>query len=93
MAKLKSEVWQKKYDEKGTTLRERFIRNSTEMASKFSGALSGAVNGIQKTKLFRTALEKLAGIEKERILPAYAAQPFYKWFAKMGVIFNPIAQL
>ncbi len=82
MAKLKSEVWQKKYDAEGINLRERFIRNSTEMADKFSGALSGIVNGIQKTKLFRASLEKLAGIEKERILPEYAAQPFYKWFSK-----------
>jgi len=47
MGKLKGEVWQKKYDEKGIPLRDRF-----------------------------------AGIEKDRILPAYATQPFYKWFAK-----------
>ena len=82
MAKLKGEVWQKKYDEKGIPLRDRFVRESTKMASRFSGALSGIVNGIQKTKLFRATLEKLAGIEKERLLPEYASQPFYKWFAK-----------
>ncbi len=82
MGKLKGEVWQKKYDEKGIPLRDRFVRDAASMAATFSGALSGIVNGVQKTKLFRSTLEKVAGIEKERILPEYAAQPFYKWFAK-----------
>lgn len=82
MGKLKGEVWQKKYDEKGIPLRDRFVRDSASMAAKFSGALSGMVNRIQQTKLFRSTLEKVAGIEKERTLPAYAGQPFYKWFAK-----------
>ena len=82
MGKLKGEVWQKKYDEKGIPLRDRFVRDAASMAATFSGALSGIVNGVQKTKLFRSTLEKVAGIEKERILPEYAVQPFYKWFAK-----------
>ena len=82
MGKLKGEIWQKKYDEKGIPLRDRFVRDASSMAAKFSGGLAGFVNGVQKTKLFRSTLEKVAGIEKARILPEYATQPFYKWFAK-----------
>lgn len=82
MGKLKGEVWQKKYDEKGIPLRDRFVRDSADMAAKFSGAFSGVVNQIQKTKFFRKTLEQTAGIDPRRILPAYATQPFYKWFAK-----------
>jgi Fe-S oxidoreductase len=82
MAKLKGEVLQKKYDEKGIPLRDRFVRDAAGMAAKFSGGLAPIINGIQKTKVFRSSLEKLVGIEKDRILPSYAKQPFYKWFAK-----------
>ena len=81
MAKLKSEVWQKKYDAQGIPTRDRFVRDSAKMAARFSGPLAKTINAIQKTTLFRSTLEKTLGIEKERILPTYAAQPFFKWFA------------
>jgi len=38
------------------------------------------VNCLQKTKRFRTSLEKMVGIEKKRILPTYAAQSFLKQY-------------
>jgi len=82
MGKLKGEVWQKKYDKKGIPLRDRFVRDSAILAARFSGVFSGAINRIQKTKLFRTSLEKMTGIDRKRTLPAYAIQPFYQWFAK-----------
>ena len=82
MGKLKGEIWQKKYDEKGIPLRDRLVRDSAKMAAKFSGILAGTVNSIQKTKLFRGLLEQVTNIEKARILPEYALEPFYKWFAK-----------
>jgi len=85
MAKLKSEVWQKKYDEKGIPLRDRMVRDSANMSARFSGALANTINAIQQTKLFRSTLEKTMGIEKDRVLPNYAAQPFYKWFNKRNV--------
>lgn len=85
MAKLKSEVWQKKHDKKGISLRDRMVRDSAKMAARFSGALANTINAVQKTKLFRSTLEKTMGIEKDRILPTYAAQPFYQWFKKRNV--------
>ncbi len=82
MSKMKADVLQMYYDEYGITLRDRLIRNSSPAASFFSGVLSHPVNFIQKTKLFRFVLEKLAGFDKRRILPGYSREPFYKWFEK-----------
>ena len=82
MAKLKSEIWQKKFDQQGIPLRDRFIRDSSNIAKRFAGALAPPINAFQKTGLFRYGLEKVMGIEKERVLPTYARHPFYKWFEK-----------
>ena len=82
MAKLKSEVWQKKYDQEGIATRDRFVRDSSSIAARFAGAFAKPINALQKTKFFRSSLEKIMGIEKERILPSYTPQPFYKWFEK-----------
>jgi FAD/FMN-containing dehydrogenase/heterodisulfide reductase subunit C len=84
MAKMKGEVLQMYYDEHGVKLRDRFIKNSTETASRFSGILSQPVNFFQRTKLFRSVLQKLAGFDKRRLLPEYSKQPFYKWFKENG---------
>jgi Fe-S oxidoreductase len=84
MAKMKSDVQQMYYDQHGTTLRDRLIRDSAKAASTFSGALSGLVNFFQGTKLFRAAMEQLAGFDQRRLLPEYASEPFFKWFQKNG---------
>ena len=80
MAKMKSDVLQMYYDEHGLTLRDRLIRDSSSAASKLAGALSGVVNFVQETKLFRAIMEKVAGFDRRRVLPEYAPEPFYKWF-------------
>ena len=80
MAKLKSEVSQIYYDTHGIKLRDRVIRDSSVMAKKFSGTLAGMINRIQGSIIFRTMLERLAGIDKKRILPRYAKQTFSKWY-------------
>lgn len=82
MAKMKSEVTQMYYDEHGVSLRDHLIRTSSDMARMMSGPLAKPVNYIQKSKPFRTALHHLTGLHKNRILPAYASQPFEKWFEK-----------
>jgi len=79
---MKSDVSQMYYDEHGITLRDRLIRDSSKAASQLAGVLSTPVNFIQKTKLFRFILQKLAGFDKRRVLPAYAKKPFYKWYEK-----------
>jgi len=80
MARMKSDVLQLYYDKHGTKLRDRLIRDSSRAAVLLSGAWSGMINGIQRTSLFRSLMQGLGGFDKRRALPAYAAQPFYKWF-------------
>lgn len=79
---MKSDVLQMYYDKHGTSLRDRLIRDSSTMASRFSGALAGIVNAVQRTKLFRYVVERLAGFDARRTLPEYAREPFYQWFER-----------
>jgi len=80
MAKLKSEVWQIKYDGEGPTLRERMIRDGQKFARLFSGPLSAPINAVQGAKIFRWFLEKTAQIDRRRILPTYAPKKFTTWY-------------
>jgi FAD/FMN-containing dehydrogenase/Fe-S oxidoreductase len=84
MAKMKADVSQMYYDKHGTTLRDRLIRDSSKAAALLSGSLSGVVNFIQHTMLFRYAMEKLTGFDRRRVLPEYAPSPFYEWYEKKG---------
>jgi FAD/FMN-containing dehydrogenase/Fe-S oxidoreductase len=78
MAKMKGDITQMYYDEHGTTLRDRLIRDAPTMAARFSGSLASMVNGMQGTGMFRNAMEKLAGFDKRRKLPSYTTEPFHK---------------
>ncbi|MEQ9220027.1 MAG: FAD-linked oxidase C-terminal domain-containing protein [Cyclobacteriaceae bacterium] len=82
MAKMKSDVLQMYYDKNGTSLRDKFIRDSSKAAKKFSGTLASVINTIQKSKAFRSVMEMTAGFDQRRSLPAYAKEPFYQWFEK-----------
>lgn len=82
MAKLKSEVSQQYYDEHGTSFRDKMIKNSSKAAAQFSGKMAELVNTMQQTSLFRNMLEKTAGFDAHRTLPAYASEPFHQWYAK-----------
>lgn len=84
MAKMKSDVLQMYYDEHGSTLRDRLVRDSPEAAARLSGPFSQMVNFIQETRLFRSALQKLTGFDRRRVLPGYTKEPFHKWFEKEG---------
>jgi len=78
MAKMKSDVAQMYYDEHGTTLRDRLIRDSPKMAGRFSGPFAATINRLQRTGVFRNVMERLAGFDQRRTLPAYAPEPFLK---------------
>lgn len=80
MAKLKSEVTQIYYDRHGVTMRDRLIRDSSRMASKFSGVFAGMINRIQGSIGFRKTLELLAGFDSRRRLPDYARKSFSRWY-------------
>ncbi len=82
MAKMKSDVLQLYYDAHGTTARDRLIRDSAKMAARFSGAFAGFANALQRLRPVRFLIEKVSGFDRRRLLPSYAPEPFYKWFAK-----------
>ena len=88
MAKMKSDVTQLYYDEHGSTRRDRLIRDSSKAAARLSGPLSPLVNAVQKSRAFREVLQKLVGFDQRRVLPAYAKEPFYRWFEKNGSAFQ-----
>src|SRR5665811_4804 len=88
MAKMKSDTLQMYYDEHGSTLRDRLIRDSAKAAASFSGWKAGMVNTVQKSGLFRSILERTANFDKRRTLPDFAKEPFYKWFAKHAHTIN-----
>ena len=82
IAKLKSEFLQRYHDRHGCSLRDRMVASSFTLAETCSGWKAPLVNWMMKTMPFRTLLERLAGIDKRRVLPAYAREPFHQWFAK-----------
>lgn len=82
MAKMKSDVMQLHYDENGPNLRDKLIRDAAKMAKKFAGPLASTINALQASPVFRNSLEKIAGFDKRRTLPAYTKEPFFRWFEK-----------
>ena len=82
MAKMKSDVLQLYYDKHGAKLRDKMIRDSAKASSRFSGKLSGIVNTIQHSSVFKSLLDSVSGFDKRRTLPDYAPEPFYKWYDK-----------
>ncbi|MFZ1705408.1 MAG: FAD-linked oxidase C-terminal domain-containing protein [Saprospiraceae bacterium] len=80
MAKLKSEVWQKKYDKGKITSREKMIRNSHQMAITFSGWKASFVNKVQHSFIFKWFAEKIWKIDKRRTLPDFTSESLESWY-------------
>jgi FAD/FMN-containing dehydrogenase/Fe-S oxidoreductase len=82
MAKMKSDTLQIYYDKHGISFRDKLIRDSSKAAKNISGWKAGIVNKVQKSRVFKSLLESSAKFDKRRTLPAFASEPFYKWFEK-----------
>jgi FAD/FMN-containing dehydrogenase/Fe-S oxidoreductase len=80
VAKLKSEILQKKIDKYGYGIREFMILKSDILSKKMSGTFSFLVNPLIKSMFFRKILESAAGIDARRVLPLYAAVSLSKWY-------------
>ncbi len=90
MAKLKSEVLQKVYDRRGTSLRDRLIGRSARMAATLAGRWAPAWNVVQRSTPFRRLLAAAAGIHRDRVLPSYAAVPLERRLARRSSADGPI---
>lgn len=67
----------------GSRLRDRVLSNPDQTA-KMARASLGAANVANKMKLPRWALEKTAGIHREKLLPDFASETFEAWARKDG---------
>ncbi len=82
MAKLKSEVLQKKYDEGKITLREKAINANVDMVSKIGGWKAPFVNFVQGTSIFKYVAEKILKVDRRRTLPSYTTETLESWYKK-----------
>lgn len=82
MARLKSEFLQRYRERHGATLRDRLIAGSPRAAQRMAGWKAPLVNWMQGTWLFRSVLERMAGFDRRRVLPAAARETLVAWFAK-----------
>jgi len=82
MAKLKSEVLQKKYDEGNITLREKAINANVNIVPKMAGWKAPFVNFVQGTSIFKFAAEKILKVDRRRTLPSYANESLENWYQK-----------
>lgn len=82
MAKLKSEVLQKKYDLGLITLKEYAIFYQAHMARWLSGFWAPLHNKIIQSQLFKWTAHLVLGIDKRRTLPSYTRETLTTWYIK-----------
>jgi Fe-S oxidoreductase len=56
----------------------------TDLQGKVATALAPVVNRANNVGIARTAMEKVTGIARERLLPSFAKVRFSKWFRSRG---------
>ena len=81
MAKLKSEVLSKYYEEHGTPLRARLF-GEIALLSRIGQAVAPLTNLMGSLPLTKTLTERFLGISSERPLPKFALRSFSAWFRK-----------
>jgi Fe-S oxidoreductase/FAD/FMN-containing dehydrogenase len=81
MAKLKYEFLAHYYRANGLPLRNRLFGHIHRLA-RWGSALAPLSNWLARSAPHRWLLERLAGIDRRRPLPAFAATPFTAWFAR-----------
>jgi FAD/FMN-containing dehydrogenase/Fe-S oxidoreductase len=82
MAKLKSEVWQLRYDEYDPSWRDVLIGHSGRASKWLAGPPAPLINKMQCSSWFRFLQDKLLGLDRRRALPAYAREPFHRWYRR-----------
>jgi len=79
MARLKSEFLALYHAKHGYSLRERLF-TQPDTAGRWGVATYPIANWLIRQQWFRALLENLAGIDRRRSLPPFAAQTFESWF-------------
>ena len=81
MAKIKYEFLAHYYRANGLPLRNRLFGRIHALA-RIGSALAPVSNWIARSAPHRWLLERVAGIDRRRPLPAFAAQSFDRWFGR-----------
>ncbi|HEX2500294.1 MAG TPA: heterodisulfide reductase-related iron-sulfur binding cluster, partial [Methylomirabilota bacterium] len=81
MAKLKYEFLAHYYRANGLPLRNRLFGRIHTLA-RIGSTLAPLSNWIARSAPHRWLLERVAGIDRRRPLPAFAARSFARWFAR-----------
>jgi FAD/FMN-containing dehydrogenase/Fe-S oxidoreductase len=81
MAKLKYEFLSHYYRRHGFPLRNRLF-GRIEKWNRLGARAAALVNGLGRQPLSRRLLERVAGVDARRPLPALAAETFEQWFAR-----------
>jgi Fe-S oxidoreductase/FAD/FMN-containing dehydrogenase len=81
MAKLKYEFLQQHHDTHGVPLPTLAIGNVARVAP-IGRALAPLANALLPTAPVRWLLERVAGVDRRRVLPAYADESLAGWFAR-----------
>jgi len=81
MAKLKYEFLHHYYEANGLPLRNRLF-GRIERLNRLGARMPGLVNALSTLSLSRWMMEKVAGIDRRRPLPALAGETFTDWFAR-----------
>jgi len=83
MAKLKYEFLAHYYERHGLPLRNRLFGDIARL-SRIGSALAPLANWAQGFPLTKWLLEAVAGVDRRRSLPPFAAETFEAWFARRG---------
>ncbi len=81
MAKIKYEFLQHYYDAHHMPMSALVVGNSARMAP-LGSMFAPIANALLSLKVVSYLVEKIAKIDRRRILPAYTPTPFAKWFKK-----------
>ncbi|XAM00329.1 FAD-binding protein [Phycisphaeraceae bacterium D3-23] len=89
MSKLKADVTQMRYDKHGTPLGAKLIGRMPDKAHWLSGPMAPLVNFVQRLGPYKWVMEKAAGIDRRRPMPAFAKQTFMKAMAQRAASTTP----
>ena len=82
MAKLKFEFLAQYYKVHRIPLRSRIFGSIHVISRIAAGPFAPLINAVMASKPMRILLEKTVGISSKRVMPAFAKEPFTKWFEK-----------
>ena len=82
MAKIKFEFLAQYHQKNGTPFRSRLFGDAARLGRMGSGFHAGLANAVLRSGAARRAMEAMMGLSRHRTLPAFAKEPFTRWFRR-----------